>query len=106
MIAHNTRLKEHHEEALPILITFGISHYCEKARWALDWHGVEYDEVSWPPVVHMILARRAGAKGTTVPILLVGDTLIQDSSEIIDWEYRREYTQVCVERLILVAAIR
>jgi glutathione S-transferase len=70
---------------LPTLFTFGISHYCEKARWALDWHGVEYDEVSWPPVVHMILARRMGAKKTTVPILLVGDTPIQDSSEIIDW---------------------
>ncbi len=85
MSAHNTQFDELHGEALPILITFGISHYCEKARWALDWHGVAYDEVSWPPVVHMVLARRMGAKGTTVPIFLVGDALIQDSSRIIDW---------------------
>ena len=71
--------------ARPRLITFGISHFCEKARWALDWHGIAYDEVSWPPGVHGILAKRCGAKGTTLPIVLDGETAIQGSAAIIDW---------------------
>lgn len=69
----------------PRLITFGISHFCEKARWALDWHGIDYDEISWPPGVHQILAKRCGAKDTTLPILLDGNTIIQGSGAIIDW---------------------
>lgn len=69
----------------PQLITFGISHYCEKARWSLDWHGVDYDEIGWPPGLHMILAKRCGAKATTLPILLDGKRVIQGSDDIIDW---------------------
>ncbi|MCW3023116.1 MAG: Glutathione S-transferase family protein, partial [Conexibacter sp.] len=30
--------------ARPILVTIPISHYCEKARWALDRAGVAYEE--------------------------------------------------------------
>jgi glutathione S-transferase len=70
------------------LITFGCSHFCEKARWALDWHGIAYEEVAWAPGPHLILAKRYGAKGTTVPILLTGNTVIQGSSAIIDWAER------------------
>jgi glutathione S-transferase len=69
----------------PELITFGISHFCEKARWALDWHGIPYKEVGWPPGVHEVLAKRCGAKGTTLPILLDGETVVQGSGAIIDW---------------------
>jgi len=69
----------------PRLVTFGISHFCEKARWALDWHGIDYEEISWPPGVHQILAKRCGAKETTLPILLDGETVIQGSGAIIDW---------------------
>jgi len=69
----------------PKLITFGISHYCEKARWALDWHGVDYDEVFCPPGWHIILAKVRGAKQTTVPFLLDGSRVIQGSGAIIDW---------------------
>lgn len=75
--------------ARPKLITFGISHFCEKARWALDWHGIEYEEVGWPPGLHQILAKRWGAKATTVPILLDGAQLIQESGTIIDWADQR-----------------
>ena len=71
----------------PQLITFGISHYCEKARWALDWHGVDYDEIGWPPGLHFILAKRCGAKDTTLPILLDGKRVIQGSDAIIDPDY-------------------
>ena len=31
-------------EAKPRLITFAASHFCEKARWALDWFGIAYEE--------------------------------------------------------------
>ena len=67
------------------LITFGRSHFCEKARWALDWHGITYNEIGWPPGLHIFLAKRCGAKATTLPILLDGETVIQGSGAIIDW---------------------
>jgi glutathione S-transferase len=73
----------------PRFATFGISHYCEKARWALDWHGIAYDEINWPPGVHLILAKGCGAKRTSLPILLDGRTVIQGSGAIIDWADRR-----------------
>jgi glutathione S-transferase len=73
------------EQTVPKLITFGISHYCEKARWALDWHGLVFGEESWAPGLHMILAKRRGAKATSLPILLVGDEIIQGSDRIVDW---------------------
>lgn len=66
-------------------ITFGFSHFCEKARWALDWHGIAYQEIGWPPGVHRILAKHCGAKGTTLPILLDGGMVIEGSGAIIDW---------------------
>ena len=52
------------------LVTFSASDFCEKARWALDWHGILYSEISWPPGLHQVLARRCGAKATTLPILV------------------------------------
>jgi glutathione S-transferase len=71
--------------ANPQLITFAASHFCEKARWALDWHHIPYDEVGWPPGLHQILAKCSGAKHATVPILFSGDDVIQGSGAIIDW---------------------
>jgi glutathione S-transferase len=83
----------------PRLVTFGISHYCEKARWALDWHGIAYQEVNWAPGVHLFLARRCGAKRTTLPILLDGRMVVQGSGAIIDWADRQ--TQDPARRLTL-----
>lgn len=71
------------------LITFGLSHYCEKARWVLDWHGVAFDEVGWPPGLHIALARRLGAASSALPILVTDGALIQDSDRIIDWVEQR-----------------
>ena len=68
------------------LIVFAISHYCEMARWALDWHQVPYEEVFWPPGLHLILAKRLGAESASVPILQLDDgTLVQGTAKIIDW---------------------
>ncbi len=77
------------KQGRPKLIVFGASHFCEKARWALDWHGIDYREVGWPPGLHQILAKRCGAKDTTLPILLDGETVIQGSGAIIDWADQR-----------------
>ena len=66
------------------LYTFGPSHYCEKARWALDLCGLAYEEVRWAPGPHL-LSVRAMAPGTTVPILRCADHTIQNSDKIIDW---------------------
>ena len=71
--------------ASPQLITFAASHFCEKARWALDWHQITYQEVGWPPGLHLVLCKSCGAKQTTVPILFDGDEVIQGSGAIINW---------------------
>jgi glutathione S-transferase len=69
----------------PQLITFGISHYCEKARWALDWLGVDYDEIVCPPGWNIVLAKLHGAKDTKVPFLVDGKRVIEGSGAILDW---------------------
>ncbi len=51
-IAHT--LRRMHE-----LITIKISHYCEKARWALDRGGVAYREHGYMPAFHFPFAARA-----------------------------------------------
>jgi len=82
--------------APPRLITIPISHYCEKARWALDRAGLAYREERHLQVVHWIHARRAGG-GTTVPVLVTPERVLGESSEILRWvdermpEQRRLY---------------
>jgi|SRR5215467_12001612 glutathione S-transferase len=77
----------------PILIVFGISHFCEKARWALDWHGVSYNEIGWPPGLHRALLKYNAAKGTSLPVVLDGDLVIEGSGAIIDWAERKAQDQ-------------
>ncbi len=36
---------------------FPFSHFCEKARWALDYKGVAYRTVNYLPVFHFIPVR-------------------------------------------------
>jgi len=64
------------------LMTIGPSHYCEKARWGLDFFGVDYTEDKHPPLVHWAWSLPSGG-GRTVPILRAGDTMIGDSSAIV-----------------------
>jgi glutathione S-transferase len=66
-----------------LLITIPISHYCEKARWALDRAGVSYRESAHLQLIHRIAVRRAGG-GTTVPVLVCGDRVLADSADIVD----------------------
>jgi glutathione S-transferase len=68
---------------LPTLITIPISHYCEKARWALDWAGVTYQERAHLQVLHWIPVTRAGGK-KTAPVLVWGDQVFADSADIVE----------------------
>ncbi len=66
------------------LITIPFSHYCEKARWALERCGVAYEEDGHLPLFHYIANIFARAN-RTVPAVVDGATRIKDSTEIIAW---------------------
>jgi glutathione S-transferase len=67
----------------PVLITIPISHYCEKARWALDRAGIEYRERAHLQVIHWIPVTRAGGN-KTAPVLVWGDRVLADSPDIVE----------------------
>lgn len=68
----------------PLLLTIPISHYGERARWALDHAEIEYREehhlqlFSWP---HAFL--RGGRH--TMPVLALGGRALDDSALIVRW---------------------
>ena len=49
------------------LMTIGPSHYCEKARWALDYLGIDYVEEKHPPMIHWGWSLPSGG-GRPMPI--------------------------------------
>jgi glutathione S-transferase len=66
------------------LVTIPISHYCEKARWALERVGIPYREERHVQGIHRFAARRAGG-GATVPVLVTPDGVLGESEEILAW---------------------
>jgi glutathione S-transferase len=66
------------------LVTIPISHYCEKARWALERAGLPYREEPHVQGLHRLYARRAGG-GRTVPVLVTPEGAIGESGEIVSW---------------------
>jgi glutathione S-transferase len=64
------------------LITIPISHYCEKARWALERAGVPYRERAHLQALHWVAVRRAGG-GRTAPVLRCGDRVFAESADIV-----------------------
>ena len=66
------------------LVTIPISHYCEKARWALDRAGLGYREERHVQGIHQLAARRAGG-GRTVPVLVTPEESIGESAQILEW---------------------
>jgi glutathione S-transferase len=66
------------------LVTIPISHYCEKARWALGRVGMPYREERHVQGIHRFAARRAGG-GVTVPVLVTPDGAIGESQQILAW---------------------
>lgn len=69
----------------PQLYVFAISHYCEKARWALDYLAIDYALEFTAPGLHGELATRLGAGSSSLPLLVVGQQPVQGSGQIIDW---------------------
>lgn len=67
-----------------ILYEFPHSHFCEKARWALDYKGLAFKRVPLLPPWHGLVTRRYG-KRTSVPVLLDGRHGVQGSAEIISY---------------------
>jgi glutathione S-transferase len=79
-----TLAKGHTAPAVLRLVTIPISHYCEKARWALERAGIGYREEPHVQGVHRLAARHAGG-GTTVPVLVTPQGAIGESAEILLW---------------------
>ena len=69
----------------PILYVFTISHYCEKARWALEHAGVAYHLQVLLPGAHIALTKKLGLKSSSLPVLAIGERVIQGSAAILDW---------------------
>lgn len=65
-------------------VTIPFSHFCEKARWALDYCGVPYVERACLPGLHLRHTKKIG--GRTVPALIRDDgSALVDSSDILRW---------------------
>jgi len=63
----------------PKLITFPMSHYCEKSRWALEYVGIQFDEESHCPGFHKSIA-------STLPVLILpGEDSLKQSSDIVQY---------------------
>jgi glutathione S-transferase len=69
------------DTAPAILITIPLSHYCEKARWALDRVGLPYREEAHAPLLHRLATKRND--GGTVPVLVHGSSRFIDSTDIL-----------------------
>jgi glutathione S-transferase len=68
----------------PVLWHIPVSHYNEKARWALDYKGVEHDRRAPPPPAHMAVSLwLTRGSSYTFPVLQIGGRAYGDSSEII-----------------------
>lgn len=69
-----------------LLLTLPPSHFCERARWALDHRAFDYEEERLAPGSHILRVRRLGASTTSLPLLLFADgSICQGSDRILDW---------------------
>ncbi|HEX8158917.1 MAG TPA: glutathione S-transferase family protein [Solirubrobacteraceae bacterium] len=66
------------------LVTIPISHFCEKARWALDRAGLEYTEQRHIQLVHVAAVKRAGG-ARSAPVLKTPEGSFGDSSAILQY---------------------
>jgi len=64
------------------LLVFPHSHFCEKARWALDHKGMPFEPVALLPGFHLRTVRKY-VPNSSVPVLLHGNEAVQGADEII-----------------------
>ena len=69
--------------ATPVLYHIEISHYNEKARWALDYKGIPHVRKAPPPMLHTAWAF-AMTRTATFPVLKLNGSTIGDSTRIIE----------------------
>lgn len=69
------------DEAL--LVVLPISHFCEKARWALERVGVPYTLQAHPPGFHVPAVKKLGVSGSSTPVLRLPDGRVLDDSSLI-----------------------
>jgi len=69
------------------LVTIRFSHYCDKARWALERKHVPFTEVSHVPLVSSLAALSAGDK-RTVPVLVTAEGTFCESQDIVAYADR------------------
>lgn len=68
------------------LYQFSFSHFCEKARWALDYKGEKYAVKNLLPGLHVRIRQKLAVPKTCVPVLVADDgSVIQESAAIIDY---------------------
>ncbi|HEY7863693.1 MAG TPA: glutathione S-transferase family protein [Thermoanaerobaculia bacterium] len=65
-----------------VLHQFQQSHFNEKARWALDWKGIEHRRVSYLPGPHLPQIRRLSGQ-TATPVLELDGECIAGSARIL-----------------------
>lgn len=70
------------------LLQFPYSTFNEKARWALDFKGLQCPRRNLLPGPHIASLKRLTGS-TTTPVLRIGETYIVDSARIIDELERR-----------------
>jgi glutathione S-transferase len=76
-------------DGAPVLWHLKVSHYNEKARWALDYKRVPHVRRAAEPGRHRAIARRLTGT-TTFPVLVMNGAAIGDSTRIIE-ELERRY---------------
>lgn len=69
-----------------ILYTIPFSHYCDKARWALELAEVPFEERGFLPGLNRLATMRFG--GTTVPLLVRDGLVLKDSTAIVSYADR------------------
>ncbi len=68
----------------PVLWHIAISHYSEKARWALDYKGIEHERRAPTPGAHMLAALwLTRGRSKTFPVLQLEGQTIGNSSAIV-----------------------
>jgi glutathione S-transferase len=67
------------------LVTIAPSHYCEKARWALQLAGIPFVEEPHPPLLHRRAAGRGRSSGHSTPVLVADGVVIPDSTDILEF---------------------
>lgn len=71
------------KDELPVLLHFEISHFNEKARWALDYKGLPHRREALIPGLHLPRVRRVSGQNQ-VPVLLLGEKVIIGSNHILE----------------------